>query len=58
MFKEFSLGFLVVASSLVEKKGKLAEMVTRCHSLCYSLSLDVLLVCLFINDPVIRSAFS
>ena len=57
----------MVASSLVGKKGKLAEMVTRCHSLsivvthcttrCHS-SLDVLLVCLFINDPVIRSAFS
>ena len=33
MFKEFSLGCLVVGSSLIWKKEKLAEMVTRCHSL-------------------------
>ena len=35
-FKEFSLGCLVVDSSLIRKKEKLAEMVTRvirCHSL-------------------------
>ena len=32
-FKEFSLGCLVAGSSLIwKKKGKLAEMVTRCHS--------------------------
>ena len=31
MFKEFSLGCLVVVSSLISKKEKLAEMVTR-HS--------------------------
>ena len=71
MFKEFSLGCLVVASSPYLKKK--AEMVTRCHSLsfvvtrhslyhslpfvvtrcntrCHSLSLDVPLVSLFIND--------
>ena len=44
MFKEFSLGCLVVASSLIWKKEKLAEMVTRCHSLYYALSLVVPLV--------------
>ena len=53
-FKEFSLGCLVVGSSLIRKKEKLAEMVTRCHSLsfvvplvlrrCHSLPLVVLLV--------------
>ena len=53
-FKEFSLGCLVVGSSLIWKKEKLAEMVTRCHSLsfvvplvvtrCHSLSLVVPLV--------------
>ena len=32
MFKEFCLGCLVVGSSLISKKEKLAEMVTRCHS--------------------------
>ena len=32
-FKEFSLGCLVVGSSPMWKKEKLAEMVTRCHSL-------------------------
>ena len=37
-FKEFSLGCLVVGSSLIWKKEKLAEMVTRCRSLCHSLS--------------------
>ena len=58
-FKEFSLGCLVVGSSLTWKK-KIPEMVTRCHSLslvvipyhslslfvicCHSLSLVVLLV--------------
>ena len=89
-FKEFSLRCLVVGSSLIWKKEKLAEMVTRCHSLsfvvplvvtrchslslvvplvvirchslyhslslvvirCHSLSLDVPLVCLFINDHI------
>ena len=34
-FKEFSLGCLVVGSSLIWKKEKLAEMVTRCHSLSF-----------------------
>ena len=51
-FKEFSLGCLVVGSSLIWKKEKLAEITTRCHSLsfivtccttrCYSLSLVVI----------------
>ena len=42
-FKEFSLGCLVVGSSLIWKKEKLVEMVTLCHSsslvvpLCHSL---------------------
>ena len=44
MFKEFSLGCLMVVSSHIIKKGKLAEMDTRCHSLYYSLSLVVPLV--------------
>ena len=35
MFKGFSLGCLVVGSSLIWKKEKLAEMVTRCHSLSF-----------------------
>ena len=61
-FKGFSLGCLVVGFSLIWKKEKLAEMVTRshslslvvirCHSLYHSLSLDVPLVCPFINDQV------
>ena len=44
-FKEFSLGCLVVGSSLIWKTEKLAAMVTHCHSLsfvlirCHSLSL-------------------
>ena len=52
MFKEFSLGCLVVASSLIWKKEKIVEMVTCCHSLslvvircaiqCHSLSLVVI----------------
>ena len=60
--KGFSLGCLVVGFSLIWKKEKVAEMVTRshslslvvirCHSLYHSLSLDVPLVCLFINDQV------
>ena len=51
MFKEFSLGCLVVGSSLIWKKEKLTEMVTLCHSLslvvircttrCHSLSFVV-----------------
>ena len=41
MFKEFSLGCFVVASSHVLKKQKLAEMDTRCHSLYHSLSFVV-----------------
>ena len=55
-FKEFSLGCLVVGSSPMWKKEKLAEMVTRCHSLslvvyhslsfvvtlCHSMSLVVI----------------
>ena len=50
MFKELSLGCLMVASSLIWEKEKLAEMVTRCHSLslfvicCHSLSFVVPLV--------------
>ena len=50
MLKEFSLRCLVVASSLIWKKEKLAEMVTRCHSLslvlicCHSLSFVIPLV--------------
>ena len=61
-FKEFSLGCLVVGSSLIWKKEKLVETATRCHSLsfvlslfvtrCHSLSLVVPLVCLFVNDPL------
>ena len=35
MFKEFSLGYLVVGSSLIWKKEKLVEMVTRCHLLSF-----------------------
>ena len=85
-FKEFSLGYLVVGSSLIWKKEKLAKMATRCHSLyhslsfavplvvtrchslyhsllfvvtrcttrCHSLSLNVPLVCLFINNHNFR----
>ena len=41
MSKEFSLGCLVVGSCLIRKKEKLAEMVTRCHSLDYFLSLVI-----------------
>ena len=51
-FKEFSLGCLVVGSFLIWKKEKLAEIVTRCHSLslvvplvvisCHSLSFFVI----------------
>ena len=44
MLKEFSLGCSVVGS--YSKKEKLAEIATRCHSM----SLDVSLVYLFIND--------
>ena len=50
-FKEFSLGCLVVDSSLIRKKEELAKMATRCHTLslilplvvirCHSLSLFV-----------------
>ena len=53
-FNEFSLRCLGLSSSLIWKKEKLAEMVTRCHSLsfvvplvvtrCHSLSLVVPLV--------------
>ena len=72
-FKEFPLESLVVDSSLIRKKEELAEMATRCHSSyhsyslvvslvvirCHSLSLDVPLVCLFINDISIEAfAFS
>ena len=87
MFKEFFLGCLLVGSSIIWKKEKLAKMVTCCHSLSFvvpvvvtrchssfivqlvitrcttrchslslvvplSLSLDVVLVCLFIIDRV------
>ena len=68
-FKEFPLESLVVDSSLIRKKEELPEMATRCHSLyhsyslleslvvirCHSLSLDVPLVCLFINDISIEA---
>ena len=79
-FKGFSLGWLVVGSSLIRKKENsrndysLSFVVTRCHSLslvtpfvvircttrchllslvvigCHLSSLDISLVCLFIND--------
>ena len=62
-FKEFSLGCLVVGSSLIWKKEKLVEMVTRCHSLslivpfvvipCHSLSLFVI-CCHWLSLVVIR----
>ena len=39
MFEEFSLGCLAVASSLIWKKEKLAEMVALCHSLYHLLLL-------------------
>ena len=51
MFKEFFLGCLVVGSSLVWKKEKLAEMVTRCHSVSHSLSLVVPLVVPLVVTP-------
>ena len=68
-FKKFSLGCLVVDSSLILQNEELAEMATRCtircHSLsfgvtrcitrCQSLSLDVPLVCLFINNQILSS---
>ena len=68
-FKEFPLESLVVDSSFIRKKEELPEMATRCHSLyhsyslleslvvirCHSLSLDVPLVCLFINDISIEA---
>ena len=44
MFKEFSLGCLVVGS--YSKKEKLAEIATRCHSML----LDLSLVYLFTDD--------
>ena len=48
--KEFPLGCLVVGSSLIWKKGKLAQMVTHCTTRCHLFLLEVLLVCLLIND--------
>ena len=63
-FKEFSLGCLVVGSSLIWEKEKLVKMVTRCHSLslivplvvipCHSLSLFVI-CCHWLSPAVIRS---
>ena len=52
MFKEFSLGCLVVGSSLIWKKKRkinrnghsLSRVVTRCTTRCHSLSLVVALV--------------
>ena len=44
-FKEFSLGCLMVGSSLIWKKRKISRN-------GHLLSLDVPLVCLFINDPL------
>ena len=41
MFKEFCLGCLVIASSLIWKKEKLAKMVTRCHSLSFVVPLVI-----------------
>ena len=41
MFKEFSLGCLVLGSSLIWKEEKLAEMITRCHSLSFVVQLVV-----------------
>ena len=48
-----------LSSSLIQKKkGKLAQITTRCYSLslaatrCLSLSLDVPLVFVFINDRI------
>ena len=41
MFKEFSLEYLVLGSSLIWKKEKLAKMVTRCHSLSFVVPLVV-----------------
>ena len=35
MFKEFSLGCLVVGYSFIWKQEKLTQMVTRCHSLSF-----------------------
>ena len=46
MFKEFSVGLLVVGSALIRKKEKLAEIATCCHSM----PLDASLVYLFIKD--------
>ena len=42
MFKEFSLGCLVVGCSLIRKKEKLAEIATRCHSLSLVVPLVVI----------------
>ena len=53
-FKRFPLECLVVDSSLIRKKEKLIEMATRCHSL----SLDVPLVSLFINDRCLHNTVS
>ena len=52
-FKEFSSECLVEASSLIWKKEKLAETVTRCHSLYHSLSL-VLIRCHSLSFVVTR----
>ena len=59
MFKK-SLECVVVSFSVIREKEKIAKMTTGCHSLslveplvvsrCHSLSLDVSLVCLFINE--------
>ena len=38
MFKEFSLGCLVVAPLLFEKKENLAEMATHCHSFSFAVA--------------------
>ena len=41
MFKELSLDCIVVGSSLIRKKEKLAKMTTRCHLFYHSLSFAV-----------------
>ena len=57
MFEEFSLGCLVVDSSLIWKKEKLAEMVTR-HSLYHSLSFVLpLLIPLVVTRCTTRLSF-
>ena len=57
-----SLSFVVTrctSNSLVLIQCHLLPfVVTRCITRCYSLSLDVSLVCLFINDPQLETKVS